>query len=143
MATRLILLLALFSTAAACESASGNSPNSAASMPTAVSCHDAPQLRQRSIDDRHRGETTKSDQERVIANSRASYFAALATVADLMCRIPAVQTEPSLAQAFQATRRAEETRSFYEEAVALSEANLRVTETIAAVLRQLPAPSSK
>lgn len=144
MSTRhLLLSLAVLGGLTACEPARNDSFKSASAMPAAVSCQDAPQLRQRSADDRHTGESTKSAQEKIIANGRASYFAGLATVADLMCKAPAAQTGPTLTQAFAAIQRAEETKSFYEKAVALSEANLRVTETIAALLQQMPTASSK
>ena len=114
----------------------------AETMPAAVSCQDAAQLRLRSSDAQRRGEFTTSDQEKIIANSHASYFATLATVADLMCKGPAIGTEATLAQAFAAARRSEEASSFYERAIALSEANLRATETVR-ILLKLPAPTSK
>jgi hypothetical protein len=54
-----------------------------APTPTAVSCGDAPQLRQRAADERRRSDEVKSDQEKITLGTRASYPASLAIVADL------------------------------------------------------------
>ena len=124
-----------------CVTACDTNAKPALATPVAVSCPDAPQLKQRSVDDRHRAQTTKSDQDKIIATSRASYLAALAIVADLKCKNPAASADGTLKSAFDAARKAE-TRSFYEAAVSWSEANVLAIEAIAVLLQQVsPEPS--
>jgi len=67
---------------AACDVAT-QSRNDHAPAPSAVNCPDAPQLRQRALDDRRRSVETRGDQEKILALSRATFYASLATIADL------------------------------------------------------------
>ena len=123
---------------AACEVATDGA--SAASRPlpapTAVSCSDAAQLAQRALDERRRREDTSSDQDKVVAGARATFYASLATVARLKCKTPVADVDETLKPAFDAARRAEATHSFYERAVQWADANFIVTQVVDRLMTQ-------
>ena len=129
----------------ACDGANRGGPLSAqtAPAPTAVNCGDAPQLRQRALDDRRRSDETKSDQEKIVSGSRATFYAALATIADLKCKVTLTEVDEALKPAFDAARKAEATRSFYERAVHWGEAGFLAAEIVPMLTKQLPAPAAK
>lgn len=110
--------------------------------PTAVSCTDAPQLRQRAIDDRRQRAELDSDHERIYIGNRANFFASLAIVADLKCKVTLAEVDEALKPAFEAARKAEATRSMYERALSWGEADFIATQVIALLVRQLPGPAS-
>ena len=110
------------------------------SVPTAVSCTDAPQLRQRALDDRRRSDETKSDQEQISIGSRAVFFAALAIIADLKCKVTLADADEALRPAFDAARSAEDASSFYEVAQKWDEAALVAAQVISLLVQQVPAP---
>ncbi|HET7155153.1 MAG TPA: hypothetical protein VFI87_07280 [Hyphomicrobiaceae bacterium] len=112
-------------------------------VPTAVSCMDAPQLRQRAVGDRREIEKLKSDQARVVNGSRAGFLASLAIIADLKCRVISADADEALRPAFEAARRAEASDSFYERARMWGEASFIATQVIALLIRDLPAAPSK
>src|SRR5688572_26031328 len=89
---------------AACDGANTGVNASArrAPAPSAVNCADASELRQRALADRRQREETRSDQERIVAGSRATFFAALATVADLKCKMTLAEADEALKPAFDA-----------------------------------------
>lgn len=95
----------------------------ASPAPTAVSCTDAPQLRQRAVDDRRLSDELKSDHERIYIGNRASFFASLAIIADLKCRVTLAEADEALKPAFEAARKAEATRSMHERAFAWGKAD--------------------
>lgn len=131
------LALAALAALTACDD--GHYPP-ASPAPTAVSCTDAPQLRQRAIDDRRRADELKSDHVRIYTGNRASFFAALAIIADLKCRVTLAEADEALKPALEAARRAEETSSMYRKAFAWGEAGFIATQVIALLIRQLAAP---
>jgi hypothetical protein len=108
-----------------------------APTPTAVSCGDAPQLRQRAADERRRSDEVKSDQEKITLGTRASYLASLAIVADLKCRVTSSEADEAVKPAFEAARKAEAASSFYERAVRWGEADYIATEVVAILIQQL------
>lgn len=111
--------------------------------PTAVNCGDAAQLEQRALDDRRRRDETSSDQEKIVAGNRGTFYASLAIVADLKCRVTLAEADEALKPAFDAARKAEATRSFYERAVLWSEAGLIVTQVVPMLMKRLPVPPPK
>jgi hypothetical protein len=118
----------------------------ASPAPTTVSCTDGPQLRQRAIDDRRRADELKSDHERIYTGNRATFFASLAIIADLKCRVTlaeADEADEALKPAFEAARRAEDTRSMYRKAFAWGEAGFIATQVSALLIQQLPAPAAQ
>jgi len=123
---------------AACGRAKADSSYSPA--PTAVNCADAPQMRQRALDDRRRGIETSSDQEKIVAGNRATFYASLATIADLKCRVTLVEADEALKPAFDAARKAEATTSVYEQAVQWNDAGFIATQVVPMFLKQLSAP---
>jgi hypothetical protein len=85
------------------------SAHSAASLlppATAVGCTDAPQLRQRALDDRRQSADLKSDQEKADTANRANFFASLATIAALKCKVTAVEADEALIRALDAAQKA-------------------------------------
>lgn len=120
-----------------CESGNKVSPSS---VPAAVRCADAPQLRQRALDDRRQSEATKSDQKQISIGNRAGFFASLAIIADLKCKVTLAEADEALKPAFEAARKAEDSRSFYEVAQRWDEAQFIATQVIALLVQQLPAP---
>lgn len=111
--------------------------------PTAVNCADAAQLRQRALDDRRQSDETNSDQEKIVTGNRATFYASLAIIADLKCKVTLAEADEALKPAFDAARKAEATRSFYERAVQWGEAGFIVTQAVPMLMKQLPAPPSK
>lgn len=131
------LVLVALVTLAACSHVGATPP--ASTIPAGVSCADAPQLRQRAADDRLKSEASRSDHEKIVVGSRAGFFAALALVADLKCKVTLAATDEALEKAFEAARQAEATRSMYARAQKWSEAAYITTEASAILIRQLPA----
>jgi len=130
------LILAALVTIAAC-SQIGATP-AATTVPAAVSCADAPQLRQRAADDRLKSEASRSDHEKIVVGNRAGFFAALALVADLKCKVTLVAADEALERAFEAARQGEAARSMYARAQKWSEAAYLTTEVSAMMIRRLP-----
>ena len=106
-------------------------------IPTAVNCGDAQQLNERARDDRRRALASSSDQERIYVGNRASFFASMATVADLKCRHTSAAIDEALKPALEAARKAEASSSFYQRAVLWEEANFVVTQVTATLTQQL------
>jgi hypothetical protein len=79
----LFLVLAPLIALTAC----GSDYPAASWAPTAVSCTDAPQLRQRALDDRRQSDDANSSQAKISSGTRASFFASLAIIADLKCNL--------------------------------------------------------
>jgi len=113
---------------------------SASQVPTAVTCTDARQMRQQAIDDRHQIERLQSDQAKTIAANRASFFASLASIADLKCRVTLAEADRALIPALEAARRAEDAGSFYETAQKWAEAAFISIQVGALLIQQLPSP---
>ena len=131
MARRSQIVIAILGLAVttACDGAN-NSGSDRSRAPTSVNCADAPHLRQRALDDRRLSVETKSDQEKIVAVSRATFHASLAIIADLKCQATLAQTDEALKPAFDAARKAEATRSFYERAVHWGEAGFIATQVV-------------
>ena len=106
-----------------------------------MSCTDAPQFRQRAAEDRRKSEASKSDHDKIVLGNRAGFFASLANIADLKCKV--TLSDETLKPAFEAARKAEVSRSTYERAQQWSAASFIATEVIAQQIRQLPASSAK
>lgn len=132
---------AVLVTLAAC----GSDPSLArpAPAPAAVSCLDAPQLRQRGNDDRRHSVERKSDQEKIYIGNRANFYASLAIIADLKCKVPLAGVDDALKPALEAARKAETTRSLYEMAQRWGEAAFIAAQVVALQVQQLPAPPPK
>ncbi len=113
------------------------------SAPTAVTCTDAPKLRQRAVDDRRRSDELTSDQEKIYVGNRASFFASLAIIADLKCRLTLAEADEALKPAFEAARKAENTSSMYERAIRWGEASFMATQAAALLIQRLPPPPPK
>ena len=134
---RLLMMFGVFSslvTAAACEVAGGASASSP--PPTAVACSDAPQLQQRALDERRRREETRSDQEKIVAGGRATFYASLATIAQLICKATVADVDEILKPALAAARNAEAAGSFYERAVHWADANFILAQAIDRLMKQ-------
>jgi hypothetical protein len=112
-------------------------------VPTAVSCTDAPQLKQRALDDRRLSGEQKGDRAKIIIGSRAKFLASLAIVADLKCRINVAEADALLGKALDAVRAAETPSSEYEAAIRWVEADLIVADAVALLISRLPAPLSR
>ncbi len=128
--------------AAACYGANKGGSDSAPA-PTAVNCADAPQLRQRALDSRRRSIETTSDQEKIVAGNRATFYASLAIIADLKCKVALAEADDALKPAFDAARKAEAARSFYKEAVHWGEAGFIATQVVPMLMKQLSAPPKR
>ena len=142
MARRSRIIVAVLGLVAitACDGANkGRSDYSPA--PTAVNCADASQLRQRALDDRRQRVETRSDQEKIVAGNRATFYASLAIIADLKCKVTLPEADEALKQAFDAARKAESTDSFYKRAVWWGEAGFIATQVVS-ILMKRPAPPS-
>ena len=137
-------LVGLVAVAACCGADQGVSASArSAPAPTAVSCADASDLRQRALDDRRQREETRSDQERIVAGSRATFFASLATIADLKCKVTLAEADDALKPAFDAARKAEATSSFYERAAQWGEANYFAAQVVPMLTKELSAGPSR
>jgi hypothetical protein len=124
---------------AACDVAT-QSGSDHAPAPSAVNCPDAPQLRQRALDDRRGSVETRSDQEKIVALSRATFYASLATIADLKCKVTSGEADEALKLAFDAARKAEATRGFYESAGYWGEAGFIASQVVPTLMKELSAP---
>jgi hypothetical protein len=111
--------------------------------PTAVGCADAPQLRRRAVEDRRQSDELKSDQEKIWVGNRAGFFASLAVIADLKCKVTLAEADEALKPAIAAARRAEETSSLYERAFKWGEATFVATRVTELLIQQLTVPASK
>lgn len=107
-------------------------------IPTAVNCGDAQQLNERARDDRRRVLASSSDQERVSVGNRANFFASMATVADLKCRVTSTWVDEALKPALEAARKAETASSFYQRTIQWQEANFVVTQVTSTLVQQFP-----
>ena len=117
---------------------------SAAPLPAAVNCEDAAQLRDRATEDRRSSSARSSDQEKVDLASRAQFIAALATIADLRCKVsPADADDEILRRALDAARDAESTGSFYARTLKWQEAGLIADEAVGVMIKRLPNPAAK
>jgi len=128
------LALATVTTLSACARAGANAPPT--TLPTAVNCTDASEFRQRATDDRRKGEASKSDHDKIVLGNRAGFFAALANIADLKCKVTIAGEV--LKPALEAARKAEVSRSTYERAQQWSAAAFIANEVIAQQIRELP-----
>jgi len=111
--------------------------------PTAINCGDAAELAQKASDDRRQRDETKSDQEKIVASNRATFYASLATIAELQCKLSLPETDEALKPAFEAARKAEATSSFYERAVSWSDASFLATQVVSTLMQQLLATPAK
>lgn len=120
--------------AAACDRADAvvppNAPAPTATAPTAVACADAAQLEQRARDERGKNFSATSDQEKVLAGSRATFYGSLAVAAGLKCKGTSAEADAALAQALDAARKAEEASTFYESAVQWTKAGVAANEAV-------------
>ncbi len=135
------LALATVTTLSACARAGANSRPTA--VPAAVGCADASQFRQRAADDRRKSEASKSDHDKIVTGNRASFFASLANIADLTCKVSGFKANEALKPAFDAARKAELSRSTYERAQRWSEAAFAASEVIALQIQQLAGSPAK
>jgi hypothetical protein len=129
----LILTSALVLTA--CEGAPPVVASSAASIPAAVACGDAPGLRQQAAADRRQVDDSRSDHERISAGSRANFFAALAVIADLKCQGLPPAADADVNAALQLAGKADTTNSVYEKTRSFHEASFLATRAIEMTVR--------
>ena len=137
-----MLLLPIVATSLGCEHRAKGA-EVASPIPTAVHCGDAQQLNERARDDRRRVLASSSDQERVYVGSRANFFASMATVAELKCRVTSASVDEALKPALEAARKAEAATSFYQRTIQWQEANFVVTQVTAALVQQFPTVPAK
>src|SRR5688572_10454989 len=64
--------------------------------PTLVNCGDAAELGETALEGRRQRDETSSDQEKVVASNRATYFASLAIIADLKCKVTLPDADEAL-----------------------------------------------
>ena len=114
-----------------------------APLPATVTCEDAGQLRDRATRDRDTSRTRSSDQAKVDLANRARFLAALATIADLKCKVPLPDVDDILRRALDAGRDAEDARSFYARTLKWQEANFIADEAVDLMIKQLPSPPAK
>jgi hypothetical protein len=74
------------------------------------------------------------------ARNRATFYTSLATIADLKCKVTLTEADEALKPAFDAARKAEASRSFYQGAVQWSEAGFIATQVVPMLMKQLSAP---
>lgn len=110
--------------------------------PTAVMCADVSHLRQRATDERRQVAETTSDQTKVVAASRATFYMLLASVADLKCRTSSDAADASLSAALAEAQRAESAGTFYEAAVRWAQAGMAASQAVSDLAGQ-PSASSK
>jgi hypothetical protein len=136
---RIIVAILGLAVTAACDGATGAGVDTVPA-PTAVDCADAPQLRQWALEARRQSVETSSDQTKIVAGNRATFYASLGTIADLKCTVVLAEAEEALKPAFDAVRKAETARSFYEEAVHWGEAAFIATQVVPMLMGQRSAP---
>ena len=112
------------------------SPVASSGVPEKVACADAVALHQRATEDRRQVDAVRSDHQKIVLGSRGNFFASLAVIADFTCRSTLSGMDARLKPAFDAARRADETKSAYEKARKWSEADFIATEVIAAFVQQ-------
>ena len=139
----LFLALAAFAFTAWQYTRTGNQDIHPSPAPTAVNCGDAAELAQQAGDGRRQRDETNSDQERIVASNRATFYASLAIIADLKCKLSLPEADEALKPAFAAAGKAEATNSFYERAVWWGDAAFLATQVVSTLMKQLPAPPSK
>jgi hypothetical protein len=133
------LLMALW----ACNSqghAAGDDAPAALQLPATIACADAPELRQSAAEDRRLAEASRSDQERIVAGSRATFLVSLAIIAELGCAGPLAGADQPLGAALEAARQADEASSFYVAAGRWTEAGFLATQAIAILIGERTAP---
>lgn len=113
-----------------------DSPVVSSGVPETVSCADAQSLRQRATDDRRQVDAVRSDHQKIVLGSRGNFFASLAVIADLTCRSTLPGLDVRVKPAFDAARKADESKSAYEKARKWSEADFIATEVITAFVQQ-------
>ena len=101
-------------------------------LESTVDCADAQILAARSLDPPRRKE---GDRAKIIRLNRAVYFAALANVAELKCKVTDLQADGTLTRAFDAAHKAEATASEYEKAQLWSQAALYATQAGGQLMR--------
>ena len=137
----LFLALAAVVTLTACARTGFKPPSTV--VPATVGCTDASQLRQRAVDDRRKSGASKSDHDKIVLGNRAGFFASLANIADLKCKVTISGADEVLKPGFAAARQAEVSRSTYERAQRWSEAAFIATEVVSQLIQQLPAAPAK
>lgn len=111
--------------------------------PTAASCADAPQLKQRAIEDRRKSGEVTGDRAKIISGSRARFLVSLAHVAELKCMTTVAEADTVLVKAFDAVRAAETTSSEYEAAIKWIEADLMAADAVTLLIGRLRATASR
>lgn len=130
-----VLSLAL---SAACDRPADERPiATSAPAPTTVSCGDAAQLRQRALDERLQHVDATSDQQKVLAGSRASFYMSLANIADLKCKGTSAEADAMLEKALTSARGADGAASFYEAAIGWTEAGVAASEAVSMLIESL------
>ena len=112
-------------------------------IPTAVSCGQSGQLRERAANDRSRVGESRSDHERISLGSRANFLATLAVVADLKCTVTGTDAEEPLKAALEAAHKAESTNSVYEKTRGFNEANFAAIRALKLLTERLARPATK
>lgn len=131
------VIFALTATAA-CDRPSDPGP-AGLPVPTAVTCADGPQLRQRADAERLRIAEITSDQGKIVGGSRAHFYMSLAIVAELKCKVTSADADIALSVALRAARDAEDAGTFYETAVHWTEAAVAANQAISEFIGQLSA----
>ena len=119
-----------------CEAGSGaqDASSETAALPS-VSCDDVQRLTVRGDATRQGIEKLSGDRARIIATNRATYFAALANVAELKCRTTDAKADGAVTLAFQAVREADRTASEYEKAQKWGMAALYATQAVSHLIK--------
>ena len=139
-----VALVAAFALAACVSDGTNDDPRaSPAPAPATVTCQDSAQLKQWAVDDRRYADGRKSDHEKIYIGNRASFFASLANIADLKCKVTLAAADEALKPAIEAARKAEATSSMYERAQRWSEADFMASQVIAQLIQQLPTAPPK
>ena len=115
----------------------------ASSALTAVACADASQLRQWSRDYRRQSDDAASDQRTITIGERANFFASLAIIADLKCRMSLAEADEALESALEAAREAQNAPNFYNTAVSWGRANFAAAQVIDLLVQNLPTPATE
>ncbi len=141
---RMFAIMVALTGTTACERSTDPGPTGSPG-PTAVTCADGPQLRQRADDERLQISEMASDQGKIIGGSRASFYMSLAIIADLKCKDTSADADANtaLSVALSAARDAEGAGTFYETALHWIEAGIAANQAIAALIGQLSASSER